>query len=185
MAGADTKISVDPHGDVLLLIAGEKQRILQVSSKVMSLASPVWRTMLDPRGPFREANPDDGAISFLEDDPEALLILLLAAHLKYQEIPEELTYELLWSVCITCDKYDCIEIVRPWLLRWLAPLEQLIEKNGFEGFLFISWAIGDREMSERVSRKVAVECSTNTRMGCLTACGQVLGEKLPPAAVGQ
>ncbi len=54
----------------------------------MSLASLVWHTMLDPSGSFREANLDNGEIAFLENDVEALLIVLLAAHLRQQEVSQ-------------------------------------------------------------------------------------------------
>ncbi len=44
--------------------------------------------MLDPSGSFREANLDNGEIAFLENDVEALLIVLLAAHLRQQEVSQ-------------------------------------------------------------------------------------------------
>ena len=179
-------IPLDPRGDVHLLIScGGKQKRVQASSKVMSLASPVWCTMLDPQGPFRESDPKNGDISFLDDDAESLLILLLAAHLRYPEIPEEVTYQLLLNICIVCDKYDSIEIVRPWLSKWRKPLDHLAEKNDHEEFLFITWVLGDRKTFERVCRKLVLESSTNDRNECLTASGKILLSNLPPAVVGQ
>ena len=163
----------------LLISCGKKQKRVQASSKVMSLASPVWRTMLDPQGPFRESDPKNGEISFLDDHAEALLILLLAAHLKYPEVPEEISYELLLNICIICDKYDSIEVVRPWLAGWRKPLEH------HEEFLFIAWALGDQKTFERVCRKLVLESSTNDRNECLTASGKILFSNLPPAVVGQ
>lgn len=115
---------------ILLTITRGKPETVQVSSKAMSLASPVWRTMLDPKGPFREASPDNGEISFLEDDADALLILLLATHLKYQEIPEELTYEMLLNVCVACDTFDRNENVGPWLSKWLSHLTRYEDGDG-------------------------------------------------------
>ena len=93
MGGDQFNIPLDALGDVHLLIScGGKQNRVQASSKVMSLVSSVWCTMLDPQGPFRESDPNNGDISFLEDDAEALFVLLLAAHLRYPEVPKEVIY---------------------------------------------------------------------------------------------
>lgn len=97
MTGNPT-FQVDPAGDLNLLVKHHGQdEIFQVSSKVMSLASPVWRTMLDPDGPFRESKPDDGEVAFPDDQAEAMLIILLAAHLRNQEVPQTIVYEQLLS----------------------------------------------------------------------------------------
>ena len=90
---------LDPAGDLRLLVKHRgHDKNFQVFSKAMSLANPVWHTMLDPNGPFREAKPDSGEVVFLDDDAEALLILLLAAHSRYQEIPQTLEYEQLLNI---------------------------------------------------------------------------------------
>lgn len=89
---------VDPAGDLNLLVRHHGQdEIFKVSSKVMSLASPVWRTMLDPNGPFRESKPDNGEVAFPDDEAEAMLIILLAAHLRNQEVPQAIVYQQLLS----------------------------------------------------------------------------------------
>jgi len=81
-------IEVDPAADLRLLVQhGDHQITFKVSSEAMSLASPVWRTMLDPAGPFKESQSDNGEINFPDDDSEALLILLVAAHLRFQDVP--------------------------------------------------------------------------------------------------
>ena len=49
MSTYDDLIAVDTTGDINLIVTcRELQMSIQVSPKVMSLASPVWRTMLDP-----------------------------------------------------------------------------------------------------------------------------------------
>ncbi len=146
-------IEVDPAGDLRLLVQhGEQQIIFQVSSKAMSLASPVWRTMLEPAGPFKESQSDSGEIAFPDDDSEALLILLLACHLRFQDIPQELWYEQFLNVCILCDKYDCIALIRPWISRWQAHQLHLAGPVIHGEWLFICWTTGDQATFERVAR---------------------------------
>ena len=183
---ADSTILIDPAGDLKLLVKHHGQdRNFQVSSKAMSLASPVWRTMLDPSGPFREAKPDNGEIAFPEDDAEALLVLLLAAHLRYQEVPQTLKYEQLLNLCIVCDKYDCVGLLRPWISKWETALKPLADHPGHEEWLFIAWTTGDETAFKRLARRLVQESYTNQSKQCLTVSGKVLRENMPPGIVGQ
>ena len=85
--------------------------MLVVSSAVMRIASPVWRTMFDPQGHFMESRRSLTDIP--EDDPDALLCVLRIAHLQFRKIPGTLNYADLLNVAIICDKYDTVAIVRP------------------------------------------------------------------------
>ena len=154
MAGALTSpIVIDPAGDIELLVHhGNQWMTFQVSSKAMSMASPVWRVMLDPRGPFRESQPENNEVTFHDDDAEALLILLLAAHLRFQHVPHELCLDQLLAVCTACDKYDCVELIRPWISGWQACQSRLADQAMRAKQLFITWTIGDEAAFERVAR---------------------------------
>ncbi len=91
------------------------QETLVVSSAVMRIASPVWRTMFDPQGHFMESQRSftHGEMDFPEDDPDALLCVLRIAHLQFRKVPETLDYAELLNLAIICDKYDTVAIVRP------------------------------------------------------------------------
>ena len=91
------------------------QKTFVVSSAVMRIASPVWRTMFDPQGPFMDTQRSftQGEMDLPEDDADALLCVLRIAHLQFRRIPETLDYALLLKVAIICDKYDTVAVVRP------------------------------------------------------------------------
>ena len=91
------------------------QQTFIVSSAVMRIASPVWRTMFDPQGHFMESQRSltHGEMDFPEDDPDALLCVLRIAHLQFRKIPETLNYAELLNLASICDKYDTVAIVRP------------------------------------------------------------------------
>ena len=91
------------------------QKTFVVSSAVMRIASPVWRTMFDPQGHFMESQRSSThrEMDFPEDDPNALLCVLRIAHLQFRKIPETLNYAELLNLAIICDKYDTVAIVRP------------------------------------------------------------------------
>lgn len=177
-------IEIDPAGDLRLLVKhGAQQITFQVSSKVMTLASPVWRTMLDPTGPFKESQSDNGEITFPDDNSEALLILLLAAHVRFPDVPQELWYEQLLNVCILCDKYDCIALVRPWLPRWQA--HQLwLDSSIYHGeWLFICWTTGDQTNFERFARHYVRTSSADVWKQFVDQ-PKLLGAVIPPGILG-
>lgn len=83
-------ISIDPNGDRTLIVGtGENQKFFRVSSKAMSLASPVWKAMFT--GPYRESTAEE--ISFPEAEPNALLIALRIAHLQFKDLPSSLDFQ--------------------------------------------------------------------------------------------
>ncbi|KAE8447182.1 hypothetical protein EG329_011013 [Mollisiaceae sp. DMI_Dod_QoI] len=118
-----------------------------VSSHAMSLASEVWRNFLFPpwdtnaiqfnehknkdkyRGARNVGNEDSLAglqkpveeLDFTEDNAEALLVVLCAAHLKYTDIPRAraIPRNLLVELAIFCNKYVCTSIVEPWIEGWV------------------------------------------------------------------
>ena len=113
----DTKestVHVDPSGNLTLIVGPEdNQKTFTVSSAAMCLASPVWRAMLDPKGHFLEAHSSDRKVSFPDDNPEALLLLLNVIHLQFLKVPQTLPTEELYEVAVLCDKYDTVTVVRP------------------------------------------------------------------------
>ena len=176
-------IQIDAAGDLKLLVQhGEDWVAFQVSSKAMSLASPVWRAMLDPNGPFKESQSGHNEITLPDDDSKALLILLLAAHLRFQDVPEELSFEHLLEVCVLCDKYDCITLVRPWISRWQARHIPLARIRRHEEWLFIAWTTGDEATFERIGQRLTF-CAT-TRKSSSLDFDRLSTLRMPPGFVG-
>ena len=102
-------ITLDPSGD--LRLQTDTQDFI-VSSKAMCLASPVWRAMLDPQGPWAKQASDTYKLPLPDDDPNALLIILRIAHLQFSELPDVLVvYEDLLQLAVLCDKYGSVLIL--------------------------------------------------------------------------
>lgn len=151
----------------------------------MSLASPVWRTMLNPEGPFQESKPDNHEVEFHDDDTEALLTILLAAHQRNQEIPQSIELRQLLNICLLCDKYDCLELVRSWLFKWEADLKASADIGRYDQWLFIAWTTGDMETFNRIAYRIGRESSVDDSGQLLNADGEVLGRNMPPGILGQ
>ena len=109
----------------------------------MCLASPVWRVMLDPSGPFKEARPGNDSVLFPEDDAQALQIVLYIAHPQFHSIPAILSFTQLLNLAIICDKYDTARLIFPWFHEWETSFRKAALEQGHECSLLIAWVFRD------------------------------------------
>lgn len=93
---------IDPDGDVIF-ICGETE--LQVSSKVLSLASPVFKALFSPN--FAEGQPTSSKTIHihLHDDVESLRFLCAILHHKCTSA-NGIGLERLEKLAVVTDKYD-------------------------------------------------------------------------------
>ncbi|PWW77322.1 hypothetical protein C7212DRAFT_185241 [Tuber magnatum] len=110
-----TKV-IDPYGDVLAILPTTSAK-LQISSKVLSTASPVFRSMFSPR--FREGAALTSAtglteIEFPDDSPEALETIFNVLHFRHNCVGEDFDRDVLYEIALVVDKYDLTRALRPW-----------------------------------------------------------------------
>lgn len=154
-----SRVVIDPDGDLLLQFHQEplqentsnentkkrkKSKTLElvVSSKVLSLASPMFKAMLDGR--FKEGielaenKPSSQPYTLtLSDDGEAATILASILHFNLPGLPEKPSPACLEKLAFLCDKYQCVNAMkycgRLWLRDWLP--EYGCEDHGCEGYV--------------------------------------------------
>ena len=160
----------------MLMFLARQAKSFRVSSSAMKLASPVWRAMLSIQNGFKESTHAEDIV-FPDDDCHAVFLLLLACHLRYQDIPEQLGFRQLIALCVVCDKYDCISLVRPWILTWMSPWKICVGQAGFEEWAFIAWVVGDEDIFKRATDPIVLTCTK-----CLPASTV---QKLPPGVAGE
>ncbi|KAK1843019.1 hypothetical protein CCHR01_14361 [Colletotrichum chrysophilum] len=104
-----TKI-LDSKGDLYLVVGSDIRAsdpsTFLVCSKALARASPVFDKMLF--GPFAESRP-----STESSKQDSVWI----------KVAQRLSIPLLSGLVAIADKYDCIEIFRPWVNYWLPDLE--------------------------------------------------------------
>ena len=124
-------ISLDVDGNAILDIEdlrSHKTVEFHISTKVLGLASPVFAKMFGPH--FEEGHRVRRAecphIKLHDDDPHAMEATLRTLH--YQGINQlrAIDAEMLATVAVHCDNYDCINALSPWLSYWLTNLENTI-----------------------------------------------------------
>jgi len=114
----------------------------RVSSRHMSLASPVFRAMLESK--FKESQLNEQGlyeVQASEWDAEAFVILLDIIHGHHRDVPKRISVEILSNIAIIVDYYGCHEIMEFVLTAWLTYLgepEEFVKEDPLR-WLFISW----------------------------------------------
>jgi hypothetical protein len=113
----------DPVGDLIIQIPGTSDEAITysyvVSTSVLTLASPVFKALLNGNMSEAYALRDEGQsrIVLQDDDPKAMeLLFKILHHCARKEM--NVTIRDLAAVAVLCDKYDCIGVASPWILTW-------------------------------------------------------------------
>lgn len=97
------------------------------------------------------------------------------------------------------NRYDTVQLVRPWILKWQAPLQAQAEEScrkggdgyeGYETWLFIAWTFGDEAVFKRISRSLVLTSTVSTddeddQSRLVNAQGETVGDNMPVGSVGQ
>jgi hypothetical protein len=121
-------ILLDAEGEVTLEVgdfeSGHSTKF-QVSTKVLSLASPVFAKMFGPN--FAEGtkirNGELVNIKLEDDDGSAMEIILNLLHYRGTE-QLSVTSETIANIAMLCDKYDCVRAMTPWTCCWFMSLQE-------------------------------------------------------------
>lgn len=183
-------------GDVRMVVHYSNQSLtLLGSSQALSLASPVWKKILNP--PFPKLVSEGGGhddiqdkqIDFSEDNGEALLLLLHIAHLQLSKVPStQEGLDTILALTILCDKYDCAGLIKPWLLLWVGGDSTNFKYNDKpvnEEWLFIAWVFGRKNTFQSVATKLVSTVKINEEGENLNETGEVLPSQMPPGIIGR
>ena len=184
----DRTISATRVGDLDLVVSyGEESKTFRVSSHFMRSASPVWHTMLDPDSRF--ATIKAGTFQLEDNNLEAIFIIFLACHMRYQEVPQSIELDVLMSICIIADKYDCVGVLWPWIDKWVEDnwAIDIRSPTGLNGpeWVFVAWVVGDMDKITTAISELVSTCATNVSGQCLHKSGKVLDDFWPPGLSGE
>jgi hypothetical protein len=158
---SEEMVKIDSDGDVLFIVSScdKPTARLLVSSKVLSLASPVFAAMFSPR--FKEGsslNPGcPSEVPLPEDDPEAMTLLCNCLHFRTDHIPRNVDFSLLKALAILCDKYNVARAISAWNILWLQKWETSECEDGFEGLLVVIYALDCAEAFAKISKKAILD----------------------------
>lgn len=142
-------IEADPMGDVILLL-GNGSVGVRASSRVLSLASPVFAAMLGNRwlGGKSLSTMEPATVPLPEDHIGAITRLCRVLH--YQcDLKEPIDFNTFENLALLCHKYDFGRAILPWTNFWIEKfrLTRHCGPGSHHGlrFLYISYAFGNHE----------------------------------------
>jgi hypothetical protein len=153
-----------------------------VSSRHLTLASPVFRKMLSPDG-FREGykKPDGRYYIVAEDwEEEAFLLFLNMLHTRGRKIPPRVSLELLAKVGILVDYYDCEDAVEFFTTTWRESLDSSVPPEYCRDLilhLWVSYVFRDAYRFRLATNWAASYCDESTL--------RTLGLPIPPEVSGK
>lgn len=118
-------------------------------------------------GPFKEAqqpaSPTESWIVELpEDGPDATEILFNIIHSHFGRIPNVLSLQELVGILVVAEKYDMIQLLRPWIKDWFTPHCKDVKPNDFALMLCTTWHLGDAATFTNIATKMCVDCGINS-----------------------
>lgn len=123
-------IALNDGGDaVLQFIDNSKSEVVGflISTSLVKPASKVFRRLFE--GHFVEARSFEEQerpyIQMYEDDADSMAIVLRVLHHDHESLPKELDREQIARLAIHSDKYDCVGVLRPWILSWIARMQPI------------------------------------------------------------
>ena len=128
MSGETSFVSIDPDGDITLELSrsGGKTH-LRVSSKVLSLASPVFARMFKSQFVEGLNNHQKSAspvvIPLPDDDEEAFTVICNAIHFRMGSAILNLSIACLENIAVVCNKWDFVNAISPSAEVWLFDID--------------------------------------------------------------
>ena len=135
---------------------------IRVSSKHLTLASPVFRAMLKVK--YKEGldlcSQGHVELPLPDDNPAAFLIILRLIHGQIRKVPRKIDFWMLTELAILVDKYELSETVEMLLDFWLQDLESTIPltlNKYLLPWICISWVFKKSEIFNNLTQIAQME----------------------------
>ena len=175
-----------------MLLVGPDKEVIRASSKVLSLASPVFARMLGPhfaegqslseKGSLANSAVSPTEVTLPDDDPEAMVLFCDTIHFKRHARPD-IAFPLLTKVASLSDKYEISLALSSMSEVWLSNLKGSKEgESCFVRMLWISYALGNHRVFSKISREMIHMCSHDElarqkhEMDCTSLSETIIGK---------
>ena len=156
---------------------------IRVSSKHLTLASPVFRTMF--KNIYNEGlslySQSNAELPLPYDNPAAFLIILHLIHGQIRKVPRKIDLWMLTELAILVDKYELLESVEVLLDHWLQNLKSAIPltfNNDLLPWICISWIFKKSEIFKNVTKIAQAESEGLLEANQLPIPAHVLSKSL-------
>ncbi|MCJ1377106.1 hypothetical protein MMC17_000197 [Xylographa soralifera] len=147
-------VEIDPDGDVVFQFPDGSQ--IQVSSKALSLGSPVFKAMFHSN--FVEGSKlqqGERCQVELDDDFEAMTTLCNILHHRNRNVPGTHSGSSLMQLAVITDKYDCLEAISHYSsLSFTNLLKSKFLENEIGPLLFAALVFDEPIAFQKISREL-------------------------------
>ncbi|KAL2851243.1 hypothetical protein BJX68DRAFT_266150 [Aspergillus pseudodeflectus] len=145
-----TQEVIDEDGDMIITIS---QSSFLVSSKAISLASPVFRTK------FKKSRQQESAssgrlhkFSLPEEDREAFVIFCNIAHHRIEALPKNVDIAGLYEITLFIQKYRCASAMAERCSGWIQHASKGAPPEDLWDLLLLAYLLDSQKYVSRISR---------------------------------
>ncbi|KAH0551543.1 hypothetical protein GP486_007240 [Trichoglossum hirsutum] len=179
----DVAKTADPNGDVILeLSRPDETRVhIRVSSKVLSMASPVFAAMFGSEfkeglSNHRSSSADGGGayvVPLPDDDAEAFVAICNVIHFRSDEVPHKPSIVCLQNIAFIADKYDCTKALTAQTAQWLRSWIDAPRPVEWRKLLFVAYVMDTADAFSRISWEIL-----RTQIGPMLSPSELAGHEL-------
>jgi hypothetical protein len=179
----------DSKGEKVLLIVGSDAlpngvRTIKTSIPRIARLSPRWVEAFNRGSKGRSYGVVK--IRFPEDDAEAFNIIVMAAHDRFNALPQTLTLKGLVQLGRVAERYDLNHLLVGHIRAWLAPHRERVTQRGYEQWLYVAWQFGLENDFIALVNHLATRCKVDEEGRLLIPdTDQPLACQLPHGALGR
>ncbi|TGO37968.1 hypothetical protein BHYA_0085g00460 [Botrytis hyacinthi] len=141
-----------------------KQVRMLVSSKHMSVASPVFKAMLQTSSQEGIELKKTGKVelSLRDEDSKAWNILLNIIHGRFRSVPLEINLSMFTQIALLCDKYQMYEVAYAFTPTWkMSAGHDSVSGEDIPRWIFIAWTFSMKDVLEEITKGLALNYTGN------------------------
>jgi hypothetical protein len=141
---------IDEDGDMIITIS---QSSFLVSSKAISLASPVFRAKF--KKSRQQESPSSGRLrkfSLPEEDREAFVIFCNIAHHRIEALPKNVDIAGLYEITLFIQKYRCASAMAERCSGWIQHASKGAPPEDLWDLLLLAYLLDSQKYVSRISR---------------------------------
>ncbi|KAF7918111.1 hypothetical protein BELL_0573g00070 [Botrytis elliptica] len=141
-----------------------KQVRMLVSSKHMSVASPVFKAMLQASSQEGIELKKTGKVelSLRDEDSKAWNILLNIIHGRFRSVPLDINLPMFTQIALLCDKYQMHEVAYAFTPTWkMSAGHDSVSGEDIPRWIFIAWTFNMTDVLEEITKGLALNYTGN------------------------
>jgi len=92
-----------------------------------------------------------------------MLVFMLVAHLRFTEVPRQLSFNQLFEMARICDRYDVNDVLDPFIPVWIGLHRSASSEMVYEQWLYIAHQFGMEAGYIQLAKYLVANCRINIK----------------------